>query len=639
MKKSILGFLCFFLILEISAQVKLPRLISNGLILQRDQEVNIWGWSAANEKVSVTIANQTYQTVANSIGEWSIILQPHAAGGPYEIKIKASNEINITDVLFGDIWVCSGQSNMELWMGRIKYTYLDEIAKANNQQIRQFLIPDRYDFKNPQKDVEAGEWLSVNPKNILDFSGAAYFFAKEINSKYHIPIGIINAALGGSPAQAWISEEGLQNFPEYLSEAKLFKDDQLIKKIESNDQKVSNTWNNYTNIFDQGQIQKWSSINVNDKTWQEMNIPGYWADTKLGNVNGVVWFRKKINVPKSMVGISAKIELGRIVDADSVFINEKYIGSTSYQYPPRRYEFKNDVLKEGENIIAIRVVSNAGRGGFVLDKKYEITTTQDTISLEGAWKYKLGISSVSLPGQTFVRWKPVGLYNGMIAPLIKFKIKGFLWYQGESNTSHPSDYDALMQNLIYDWRNKWNQKELPFLYVQLPNFMEAKLVPQESAWALLRQQQLNTLQVPNTSMAIAIDLGKWNDIHPENKLDIGHRLALLAQKNVYGDKKVIAQGPIFKAAEIKNEKIIITFSEIGSGLMIKNGTELKEFQIAGEDKKFVRAHASIVNNQVIVWNEDIQKPLYVRYAWADNPEGANLYNKEGLPASPFTSIK
>jgi sialate O-acetylesterase len=527
---------------------------------------------------------------------------------------------------------------MELWMGRLKYKYANEISKANNTSIRQFLVPDQYDFKQPKKDMVAGEWLPVNQKNILDFSGVAYFFAKEINAQYHVPIGIINSALGGSPAQAWISEEGLKAFPEYLQETQKFKDDAFIKQIETGDQKVSAAWYNYVNTFDEGILQKWSNEKLQVDSWNTMNLPGYWADNALGNTNGVVWFRKTINVPKSMTGINAKLELGRIVDADSVFVNGKFVGTTGYQYPPRRYELENNVLKEGENTIAIRVISNAGRGGFVLDKKYELTTSKDTIHLDGPWKCKLGISSTSLPGQTFVRWKPAGLYNAMMAPLTKFSIKGFLWYQGESNAGNPDNYDALMQSLIYDWRSKWNQNNLPFIYVQLPNFMEASTVPKESQWANLRQQQFNTLKVPNTSMAVAIDLGDWNDIHPENKLDVGHRLALLARKNVYGEKKLVAQGPIFTAATIKNEKIIISFSEIGSGLIAKDNKALGQFQIAGADKKFVWASATIVNNQVVVWNDTIHQPLYVRYAWADNPQGANLYNKEGLPAAPFTTL-
>ena len=636
-KYTLIGLLVMF-VLQTNAQIKLPRLISDGMILQRDIPINIWGWAGVYEQVNVIIGNQFYQTSANAQGEWKIQLKPHAAGGPFEITIKGSNEIKLKDVLFGDVYVCSGQSNMELWMGRMKYKYAKEIETVNNTQIRQFLVPDKYDFKRPLNDLDQGTWLAANPTNILDFSGVAYFFAKEINAKYNIPVGIINTALGGSPAQAWISESALRAFPEYFNEADKYKDDQFIKSVETQNQLIAKTWYHYIDVFDKGISDNWKSSKLDDQNWAQMTIPGYWADTKLGNVNGVVWFRKKIKVPASMVGKPVKLELGRIVDADSVFVNEQFVGTTSYQYPPRRYELANNVLREGENEITIRVINNSGRGGFVLDKKYELTTTKDTIQLKGEWKYKLGVLATSLPSENFIRWKSVGLYNAMISPLTNYKIKGFLWYQGESNTSNPSNYSALMQTLITDWRAKWNNENLPFLYVQLPNFMEPTKVPVESNWAELRQQQLNVMKVPNTAMAVAIDLGDWNDIHPENKLDVAHRLALLAEKNIYNEKNIVAQGPLFKSVKLNNEKCVLTFSEIGSGLVIKGGSTLSQFQIAGADKKFKWAKAEIINNQVVVSNNEINAPVYIRYAWADNPEGGKLYNQEGLPASPFSTI-
>lgn len=635
------SILCFVLVLlfytNSKAAVKLPRLISNGMVLQRDQAIRIWGWADQNESIKVSLDHETYETIADANGDWHIQIKPHKAGGPFKIQIKASNNIELNDILFGDVWVCSGQSNMELWMGRLKYKYADEIKNANNPSIRQFLVTDKYDFKKAQNDFSAGEWLAVNPNTILDFSGVAYFFAKEINAQYHIPIGIINSALGGSPAQSWISEEGLKNFPNYLNDAITFKNDQLIQQVESKDQKISNAWYQYINTFDEGILHHWSAYKTETSNWKDITIPGLWTKTNLKNVNGVVWFRKNFVVPKTMLDKPTKLELGRIVDADSVFINGVFVGSTGYQYPPRRYELNSTVLKEGVNNITVKVISNAGNGGFVLDKKYELTTATDTISLAGNWKYQLGIATTALPSPTFIRWKPIGLYNAMIAPLTSFAIKGFLWYQGESNAGHPSDYDQLMQTLILDWRNKWNNANLPFLYVQLPNFMEPSQLPKESGWADLRQEQFKTLAMPQTAMAVAIDLGEWNDIHPENKLDVAHRLALLARKNVYGEKKLVAQGPLFKNATILNDKLIVSFNEIGSGLMAIDGKALQQFQIAGVDKKFVWANAKIVNNQVEVWNSQITHPIYVRYAWADNPDGANLYNKEGLPAAPFTN--
>lgn len=639
MKKSALLFLFSCLAIAVSAQIRLPRLISSGMVLQRDAELKIWGWSSANEAITLSFKEKIYTAKADGAGNWIINLPKQKAGGPFAMQLKGNNEITLHDILIGDVWVCSGQSNMELWMGRLKYTYADEIASANNPNIRQFLVTDKYDFNQQKKDLEQGSWLPVNQKSIAEFSGVAYFFAKEIYATYKVPVGLINAALGGSPAEAWISEEALKKFPAYYNEAQKFKDQQLIQQIEKKDKYISSTWYNYLDQFDEGHQQNWSTPNYNDTGWKQMNIPGYWADIDAGNFNGAVWFRKEIIVPASMTGKPAKLELGRIVDADSVFINGQFVGSTGYQYPPRRYELPSTILKEGNNSIVVRVVSNSGKGGFVPDKQYELTTATDTIDLKGSWKYHTGITLQPLPGPTFIRWKPTGLYNAMIAPLTNYAIKGALWYQGESNADRPGDYANLMQTLIEDWRAKWQQGNFPFLYVQLANFMEAKPLPQESSWAALRQQQLNNLSIPNTAMAVIIDIGKWNDIHPENKKDVGHRLALLARKNVYGEKSLVASGPVYQSMKVNGNKVVLSFNNTGSGLVAKNSNELKQFSIAGLDKKFVWAKAIIKGNTVIVWSYEINNPVTVKYAWADNPEGANLYNREGLPASPFTTDK
>jgi sialate O-acetylesterase len=378
----------------------------------------------------------------------------------------------------------------------------------------------------------------------------------------------------------------------------------------------------------------WYKPEIDISGWPVIQIPGYWADGDLGEVNGVLWFRKDIELPADMAGKSAKLNIGRIVDADSVFVNGVYVGSVSYQYPPRRYTITEHVLKEGKNSIVVRLISNSGRGGFVPDKPYELVIGDKTIDLKGDWHYKLGAKMEPLQGETFFRFKPTGLFNGMISPLTNYTIKGILWYQGESNADRPAEYAKLFPALIQDWRNNWKQEELPFLFVQLHNFMPSYDYPTESNWALTREAQMKALELPNTGMAVAMDLGVWNDIHPLNKKDVAKRLVIEAEKTIYHEKDV-AGSPLYQSMEIKGDSIIISFSDTDSGLMVKSEGELKRFAIAGQDKKFVWAHAKIAGDKVIVWSEKVKKPIAVRYAWADNPEGANLYNKEGLPASPF----
>lgn len=620
-----------------AAQISLPRLVSDGMVLQRDTDTRLWGWAKPGEKVTLTFNEKQYSTVTDKLGKWAIQLPPQKGGGPYSLTLTASNTITIQDVLFGDVWLCSGQSNMELPLQRVRYNYEDVIAKANNPFIRQFEVPDQYNFLQPQADVASGKWLPATPEHILKFSAVGYFFAAALYQTYKVPIGLINASVGGSPAEAWISEGALKSFPAYWQEAQRFKDKSLIEQIEAADRKTQNDWYGLLNSRDEGLKKDWKNAAFDDSDWQQMNLPGYW-NAALGNVNGAVWFRKEVMVPKHLAGQSAAILLGRIVDADSVFINSQFIGTTSYQYPPRRYAVPEGLLKEGKNEIVIRVINQSGNGGFILDKPYSIVFGDHSIDLKGIWKFKLGAIMEPLPGQTFVRWKPVGLFNAMIAPIAAYPIKGVLWYQGESNTDRATEYNALMQTLIADWRKHWQQKNLPFLFVQLPNFGAPQTVPAESNWARLRQSQLELLSIQNTGMAVAIDVGEWNDIHPLNKKDVGTRLALQAKKVAYGAKNLIASGPLYQSVRKEGNKLIISFTNTGSGLLAKDGAPLKHFAIAGKDKNFVWAKAQIKGYKIIVWSDTINEPVAVRYAWADNPEGANLFNKAHLPAVPFEAM-
>lgn len=634
---SLVSILLLFLPVAGWGQVRLPKLISDGMVLQRDAEVKIWGWAAGNEKVTVSFNGQQFRTQANGAGEWAIKLSGLQAGGPYTMQLEASNTILIKDVLVGDVWVCSGQSNMELPMRRVLPLYGEEIRDANNPYIRYFSVPQRYDFNQEREDLEAGQWQSTTPESVLGFSAVAYFFAKDLYDRYQIPIGLINASLGGSPAEAWISEDALKQFPEHYQEAQRFKDSSLIKQIEQADNARRQAWYAQLNQKDKGYEnprQPWHDPALNTSTWPTMQVPGYWAATSLGPVNGVVWFRKEVDVPADMAGQPAKLNLSRIVDADSVFVNGQFVGTTGYQYPPRWYTVPEGVLKAGKNTIAIRVINESGSGGFVLDKPYTLTAGNQMIDLKGAWQYKPGAVMEPLASQTFIRWKPVGLYNAMISPLLNYRIKGVIWYQGESNADSPEEYRTLFPALIRNWREKWGQGDFPFLFVQLANYMEAREQPTESDWAMLREAQSQALTLPQTGMAVTTDVGEWNDIHPLNKKAVGQRLALAARKVAYGEK-VVSSGPLYESMEVKGRKIILTFSNTGSGLVAKDGGELRHFAIAGPDKHFVWAKTRIRGNKVEVWSEEVPNPVAVRYAWADNPQEANLYNKEGLPASPF----
>jgi len=621
------------------AQIRLPRLVSDGMVLQRETEVSIWGWAGAGEEVGLCFAGGVYRTEADGAGNWKVTLPAMPAGGPYKLVLSGRDTITVNDILIGDVWVCSGQSNMETTMERVSPLYPGEIESAGNSFIRYFTVPKTFNFNAPQQDLKSGSWISPGPDNILQFSAVAYFYAKALYDSIRVPIGLINASLGGSPAEAWIDEQTLTKFPEYHREVLRFKDTALIDSIRQADQIRTQSWYDRLRAKDRGYadpLGPWKGPAGDRAGWRRMRVPGYWADTPLGEVNGVVWFRNEIQLPAAIAGTPARLLLGRIVDADSVFVNGVFVGATGYQYPPRRYIVPPQVLKEGKNTLVVRVISNLGRGGFVCDKPYQLVIGERIIDLEGKWQYRLAVAMEPLAPQTFVQWKPAGLYNAMIAPLQTFPIKGVVWYQGESNTSRPAEYRDLFRCLIQSWRAQWGQGEFPFLFVQLPNYMEPRDQPSESNWAELRESQMKALVLPNTGMAVAIDLGEWNDIHPLNKKDVSERLVRAALKVAYGRDAVVHSGPMLESREIHGNSVLLTFSDVGKGLVVKGGGKLKQFAVAGKDGRFVRANAKITGpNRVIVSSDAVPHPVAVRYAWADNPEGANLYNSEGLPAAPF----
>ena len=585
------------------------------------------------KKLKSTSIKKKFKTKADVNGNWSLYLPAMKAGGPFTMSIDAKNHITLKEILIGDVWICAGQSNMVHQMKLHNIRYANEIANASYPQIRQFWVANTTNLQAPQKDLPFGNWKSANAENVLDFSAVAYFFAKGLFEKYHVPIGIINASWGGVPIESMMSEEALKEFPNIVTTIKKNKDtayvNKMIRKSISNNQPPKEK--------DKGLIQKWYDSSYTPEGWRTINIPGYWEDQGIKDLNGVVWYRREINIPASMTKVPAKIFLGRIVDADILYINGKQVGTTAYMYPQRRYAVPEGLLKPGKNLFVIRITNHFGKGGFVPDKPYELIAGSDTVNLKGYWQYKVGqvfmpqknvSSSIALQNQ------PTALYNSMIAPLTNYSIKGFVWYQGESNTANANEYAKLQPAMIADWRKKWDEPSAPFLYVQLPGFLEYNYLPSESQWAQFREAQLKSLYVPNTAMAVAIDLGEWNDIHPDRKKEVGERLALAAEKIAYGEN-IVYSGPLYQSAQVEGNKMILSFSNIGSGLIANDGEELSEFAIAGADKKFVWAKAKIKGDKVIVWNDAIEHPMYVRYAWADNPVNPNLYNKEGLPASPF----
>ncbi len=623
-------FLLVLCALPAAATVRLPRLTASGMVLQRDAPLHIWGWASPEERVTVAFTGKTYRTRADKNGDWVIELPAQSAGGPYTMQI---NDITLTDILIGDVWLCAGQSNMELPVSRVSDRYGAQMDTVCNPQIRQFKVPMHYDFAGEDDDLPGGEWRAVTPENVLDFSAVAYFFAGELYDKYRVPIGIINASVGGSPIEAWMSREALKNYPHYLQAADLCAGTNYIDSVQTAETRRDSAWYATLNQKDAG-TGVWNRADFDNVGRAGISLPGYWADKGLGVSAGSVWFRKDFEVEAAMAGQAATLRLGVIVDADSAFINGHFVGTTSYRYPPRIYPIPAGILKAGRNNITVRVVSHANEGGFVTGKSYKIIVGTDEIDLTGDWKYRIGAEMPPLDGQTFFQYKPIGLYNGMIAPLKDYALKGVVWYQGESNTDRAGEYRNLLTGLIGNWRALWHNAGLPFIYAQLPNFGAVCKQPGESNWADLREAQRQVQRLPATGMAVTIDAGEANDIHPLDKKTVGHRLFLAAERVAYGEWRPVSSGPVCESVQKADSSLILTFSSIGKGLC--TNLDLEGFAIAGADKHYAWAKAAVLyDNRIRVWNDRITDPRFVRYAWADNPAGANLRNKAGLPASPF----
>ena len=636
--KALAPFLALLLPLSLSANVTLPKVFSDGAVLQRGRPIPVWGRADAGEKVTVRLAGKSAETVASADGRWSVTLPELPAGGPYEIDVAGKNALSVKNVLVGEVWLVSGQSNVELPMFRLQDRYAREVAESRDEWVRQFKIAPAWDFSGPRDDFASASWSSADPKSVLWFSGVAYFFAKEIRERENVPVGIVNASLGGSPIESWLGAEALAPFPETLAEGTRWQNADLVKATTDMEGAAQKSWDDALDAADKGldTSAPWYAETCDDSDWAVTPVPVNFADIGFSG-SGSLWLRRNFDVPASLAGKEARINLGRIVDADFAWVNGVKVGNVTYQYPPRRYTIPAGILHEGKNTVAVRVLVDSGRGALVSDKPYEVVAEGVRIPLSGAWKCRVGVNMGNRPNQTFIQWKPTGLYNAMIAPLGAFPIAGVLWYQGESNTGTPelvAAYGPFMDALIAQYRRHFGERT-PVLMMQLPNYMDPTTGPVESNWAQFRDGQRRALRNPGTALVVGIDLGDWNDIHPENKSDVGHRFALAARRLAYGESALASSGPLASSLVVENGKARVSFTEIAGGLVAVGGQDLRQFTLCGEDGVFHTAYARIDGDTVLVWSPDVPKPVKVRYAWADNPVGANLTNTSGLPASPF----
>lgn len=641
--KSVLAIFLIFQFQFAHAKVVLPSVFSDNMVLQQKTKAAIWGKTDAGKTVTITTgwSGKKYTVVAGSDGNWKIKVSTPSYGGPYDITISDGDVTTLKNVLIGEVWVCSGQSNMEMpvngW-GKVN-NYEKEVADANYPQIRLLQVEQVYS-NTPQENakVKNGGWTECNPTYVAEFSSVAYFFAREVYLKTKVPIGLIHSSWGGTIADAWTDASSLNKMPEFVApvvEIATISD----KDAQKNYNDKFQAWINLITQKDSGYVQGnpvWQQQGTDVSRWANMNVPGF-LELTLPNFDGVIWYRKKVIVPDGWAGKPIKINLGTIDDNEITWFNGEKVGETQGWNIPRSYTIPGNLVKAGENIITVRVFDSGSNGGFYGDAKLLNLTGDDgqQVSISGAWQYHIGMDLKSmplLPVPPNSPNRPTVLYNAMINPFIQFAIRGAIWYQGESNAGRAYQYRELFPTLIKGWREKWGEGNFPFYFVQLANFWKIDDQPAQSDWAELREAQLKTLALPNTGMAVAIDLGETLNIHPKNKQEVGRRLAQVALAKTYG-QHIDYSGPIFQSQKIDGDKIVISF-KFSAGLKSTNNEALKGFAIAGEDQKFYWANAKIDGDKVIVSSTSVAKPVSVRYAWGGNP-ATNLYNGAGFPASPF----
>lgn len=634
--KNLINYLLITVALVISsmaeAKVSLPKFFSNNMVLQRDIPIRVWGQADKKESVTVTFNGTTETTRADKQGKWEVTLPSMQYGGPFKMEIKGKdNVIAYDNVLIGDVWICSGQSNMEFLLNGA-YEAEETAKNSENKNIRFFTVPQNVQTTE-QYDVEGGTWEMCNPSTSLLFSAVGYFFGRELENELNIPIGLIHTSWGGTLIETWTSWDASMQNKDYAK----YKGKSLEKVLGYSDGNQNKFKKDLE--YDKGLKEKWYGPKVNISRWEKMPVPQAW-DKELKNDDGVVWFRTEVTLPENVKGEEGAIQLGIIDDEDITYVNGTQVGSTNSWMINRNYAIGKGILKGGKNVIAVRVKDISGTGGITgaADQLY-LETGGVKYPIAGEWSYKPSVLS-SVYNVASFGTGPNGfcslLYNGMIHPLVGYGIKGAIWYQGESNAHRAYDYRTLFPLLINDWRTQWGY-EFPFFWVQLANFMAEEPEPGESSWAELREAQNMTLSLPKTGQAVITDIGDASDIHPRNKKDVGIRLAKNALKVAYG-KEILGAGPVYSSMKVEGDKIVLSFTNTGKGLSTKENNKygyVNGFSIAGADKKFVWAKAYIDGDKVVVFSEKVKNPEAVRYGWSNNPHDDNLVNSDGLLASPF----
>ena len=609
----------------------LSPLFGDNMVLQRGKTNTIWGWSDPGDKISMEIAGKHASGVATANGRWQVEIQPPPAGGPYTLTIKGHQSVELQNVLVGDVWLCGGQSNMQVSL-RAARNGEEEIKVANYPEIRFFNVAAHPAYH--PTSIPKGSWKVVSPETSEQLSAVAYYFARKVQQEIHIPIGLVVDALGGTPAEAWTSAAALRPLKDF---------DVPLAELDAVTASGAPEYGNYVmhwyDQYDIGLNGNWAAPDLDDSAWKIVQIPGGFSELGVPDTPAVVWFRKEIVLPDRLPEGHATLFLGSVERMDTAYLNGTEVGASAWVENPRVYHIPGGVLKPGKNILAIRVLKTKPQGGFLAQPEELRLTLGDktSIPLAGEWKGRLSVDAHPPHRMPigFENWPvmPSVLYEGMLAPIAPLSITGVLWYQGEQNSDRGFQYRRLLPVMIADWRNLFGQGDVPFYVVSLPAFQHRSATPVDDRWAELRESQaLVTKNVPNACLAVTIDTGDPDNIHPKDKLPVGERLALCALAKQYG-KNVVYSGPTLASVDRVPGAVRLHFANTEGGLVVK-GAKLEEFAIAGEDRKWYWADARIEGDTVVVSASSVANPKEVRYAWQSNP-AATLFNGAGLPAVPF----
>lgn len=629
----------------LQAKVVLPSVFTDNMVLQQKTDITFYGDATKNKQLTVKTGwnGKEYHTEADGQGKWSLKIPTPAAGGPYEITFSDGKKLQLKNVMIGEVWFCSGQSNMEMpvagW-GKVM-NYEQEIAEAAYPAIRLFQVKKNTSLA-PLKEVEStlGGWQECSSATVPEFSALAYFYARALWKELNVPIGVIDCTWGGTPAEAWTNHETLRQVMGFREE--MDKLERLGFDPNRMEQAYSEERAHWQSLFtekDKGMENGklcWTAPSLSEEDWQTISLPGYWEGKGLKDFDGIIWFRRSLEIPAEWAGKPLTLRLGMIDDEDITYFNGVEIARGAGYMTPRTYTIPAKLVKAGKAVLAVRVSDFGGEGG-IHGKAEELYVEADgkRISLAGDWKYRIGLSLKGFPPAPVSPIQsssyPTVLFNAMVKPWTAFPIKGVIWYQGEANVGRSEQYGDLFPALITDWRRQW-RSNFPFYFVQLANFMESKKIQPNSEWAALREAQTKALKLDQVGMAVTIDIGLADDIHPKNKQEVGRHLALLALAGSYG-KNVSSSAPVFQNYIIKGDKMELDFGQKQDGFKIKD-TTLKGFTIAGPDRVFYSAEAMVQNGKIIVSSPKVSVPLAARYGWADNPD-CNLYGENGLPVAPF----